>query len=231
MGNFFLPIQAVSSDALGVICSSSPSRFRSRPRPKTQQSRGFRPCVAYYGYRYYDPKTGRWPSRDPIGERGGVNLYGFVGNDGVGKWDVLGRSPFDHCDKEALACASDCGFGTPEADACQLKCWGEKYDACTRKKIDDLNPPSLPSSSKECCKYKSSDEYANTSAKCFCKCAGDSPWSNYVRGCLRRLYDEGVAPHTAHMLCYDAADAKGYDRPESDLAYCLAKCFDYNPFN
>lgn len=23
----------------------------------------------YYGYRYYDPVTGRWPSRDPIGER------------------------------------------------------------------------------------------------------------------------------------------------------------------
>ena len=34
----------------------------------------------YYGYRYYDPVTGRWPSRDPIGEKGGVNLYGFVGN-------------------------------------------------------------------------------------------------------------------------------------------------------
>ena len=24
----------------------------------------------YYGYRYYDPVTGRWPSRDPIGEAG-----------------------------------------------------------------------------------------------------------------------------------------------------------------
>jgi RHS repeat-associated protein len=31
-----------------------------------------------------------WPSRDPIGERGGVNLYGFVGNDGVNWWDILG---------------------------------------------------------------------------------------------------------------------------------------------
>ncbi len=44
----------------------------------------------YYGYRYYDPETGRWPSRDPIEERGGVNLYGFVGNDGVNRWDNLG---------------------------------------------------------------------------------------------------------------------------------------------
>ena len=32
-----------------------------------------------------------WPSRDPIQERGGLNLYGFVRNDGVNKWDLLGK--------------------------------------------------------------------------------------------------------------------------------------------
>ncbi|MCH8541890.1 MAG: RHS repeat-associated core domain-containing protein [Opitutales bacterium] len=46
--------------------------------------------VSYYGFRYYDPETGRWPNRDPIEEEGGLNLYGFVGNDGVNAWDVLG---------------------------------------------------------------------------------------------------------------------------------------------
>lgn len=44
----------------------------------------------YYGYRYYDPLTGRWPSRDPIEEEGGVNLYGFVGNDAVDIVDLFG---------------------------------------------------------------------------------------------------------------------------------------------
>jgi integrase/recombinase XerD len=48
--------------------------------------------VTYYSYRWYDPLTGRWPSRDPIGERGGLNLYGFVGNDGITKLDLLGLS-------------------------------------------------------------------------------------------------------------------------------------------
>ena len=33
-----------------------------------------------------------WPARDPIGERGGVNLYGFVGNDGINRLDVLGHT-------------------------------------------------------------------------------------------------------------------------------------------
>jgi len=81
----------MSSDALGVICPQSSRVCRRRPRPKTQQTRGLRPRVAYYGYRYYDPKTGKWPSRDPIEEEGGVNLYGFVGNDGVNRWDYLGQ--------------------------------------------------------------------------------------------------------------------------------------------
>ena len=31
-----------------------------------------------------------WPSRDPIGERGGKNLYAFVGNDGANRVDELG---------------------------------------------------------------------------------------------------------------------------------------------
>jgi len=35
-----------------------------------------------------------WPSRDPIGEDGGANLYGFVGNNGAGKFDVLGNVPW-----------------------------------------------------------------------------------------------------------------------------------------
>jgi len=50
--------------------------------------------LAYYGFRYTDPKTGRWMSRDPIGERGGANLYGFCGNDGVNRRDYLGRKEF-----------------------------------------------------------------------------------------------------------------------------------------
>lgn len=38
----------------------------------------------------YDPLTGRWPSRDPIEEDGGLNLYVFVRNNGVGALDYIG---------------------------------------------------------------------------------------------------------------------------------------------
>ena len=34
----------------------------------------------YYGYRFYNPSTGRWLNRDPFQEDGGPHLYAFVGN-------------------------------------------------------------------------------------------------------------------------------------------------------
>jgi RHS repeat-associated protein len=43
-----------------------------------------------YGLRYYIPSTGRWLNRDPIEEKGGANLYGFVSNKTIGKIDFLG---------------------------------------------------------------------------------------------------------------------------------------------
>ena len=43
-----------------------------------------------YLARPYDPNMGRWMSRDPIGEAGGVNLYGFVGNRPINHIDRLG---------------------------------------------------------------------------------------------------------------------------------------------
>ena len=58
--------------------------------PKSPKTKAFEGVVMYYGYRFYDPETGRWPSRDPIAELGGVNLYGFVGNDPNNKSDKLG---------------------------------------------------------------------------------------------------------------------------------------------
>jgi RHS repeat-associated protein len=51
--------------------------------------------MVYYGYRYYQPQTGRWLSRDPMGERGGINLYQFVKNNPVKLSDPLGLFEID----------------------------------------------------------------------------------------------------------------------------------------
>lgn len=43
-----------------------------------------------YGFRYFSPELGRWVSRDPIGEKGGKNIYGFVESRPVNGLDYLG---------------------------------------------------------------------------------------------------------------------------------------------
>ena len=49
--------------------------------------------MAYYGYRYYDPQTGRWPSRDPLGfslKTEEFNEYAFIKNQPTQGGDYLG---------------------------------------------------------------------------------------------------------------------------------------------
>ena len=75
--------------------SRNPSNSLSLNRLQHRSRRSRRPRVTYYGYRYYDAVTGRWPSRDPIQERGGMNLYGFVRNNSISRGDFLGREEVD----------------------------------------------------------------------------------------------------------------------------------------
>jgi len=48
----------------------------------------------YYGYRWYSAEWGRFINRDPLGEAGGLNLFGFVGNGPGNGVDLLGLSEF-----------------------------------------------------------------------------------------------------------------------------------------
>ena len=63
--------------------------------------------LCYYGYRYYDPATGRWLSRDPIGERGGVNLYSILNNNILNKTDNLGCLEVDATFKPKSSSATE----------------------------------------------------------------------------------------------------------------------------
>ncbi|MBF0227564.1 MAG: RHS repeat-associated core domain-containing protein [Desulfobacterales bacterium] len=62
--------------------------------------------LGYWGYRYYSAELGRWLSRDPLGEVGGYNLYGFVGNNVINEFDIYGLigglELFEHYTREAF---------------------------------------------------------------------------------------------------------------------------------
>jgi RHS repeat-associated protein len=47
----------------------------------------------YMPARYYSPALGRFLQSDPVGVRGGLNLYAYAGNDPVNSEDSTGQSP------------------------------------------------------------------------------------------------------------------------------------------
>jgi RHS repeat-associated protein len=67
----------------GTIAKDNPFRFSTK---RTDDNTD----LVLYEYRPYSPSLGRWTSRDPIGEEGGPNLYGFVRNRPVSLLDFLG---------------------------------------------------------------------------------------------------------------------------------------------
>jgi RHS repeat-associated protein len=70
----------------GTLAAANTYRFSSK---EVMLASGF----YSFGYRFYDPATQRWLNRDPIGEEGGVNLYGYVGNNPLTYWDAFGNDP------------------------------------------------------------------------------------------------------------------------------------------
>jgi RHS repeat-associated protein len=60
--------------------------------------------LIYFRARWYNPETGRWLSKDPIGIAGGLNLYAFCGNNPVNFTDPDGlwkRGGYDCADDAA----------------------------------------------------------------------------------------------------------------------------------
>ena len=64
--------------------------------------------LVYYNFRHYSPALGRFLSRDPIAEQGGFNLYAFVKNNPIQKWDRLGRfAPIPGCHLNSPTCGGN----------------------------------------------------------------------------------------------------------------------------
>jgi len=77
-------------DPFGKLVSSGGAYSVSNPHRFSTKYQDAETGFSYYGFRYYEASAGRWLSRDPIEEEGGINLHGMCGNDLLNKVDLLG---------------------------------------------------------------------------------------------------------------------------------------------
>jgi RHS repeat-associated protein len=89
-------------DPFGITISSSGSLAAANTYRFSSKEFHLNSAMYYYGYRFYDPSLQRWINRDPLGEEGFErargstgghftgNLYLFVSNNGISKFDPQG---------------------------------------------------------------------------------------------------------------------------------------------
>ncbi|MFZ5723548.1 MAG: RHS repeat-associated core domain-containing protein, partial [Pseudomonadota bacterium] len=85
-------VAAYEYDAFGQTLAAYGSHAAANPFRFSTKYTDTETGLLYYGLRYYSPTLGRFVNRDPIEEQGGHNLYAFVSNNGVNKWDYLGMN-------------------------------------------------------------------------------------------------------------------------------------------
>jgi hypothetical protein len=124
---------------------------------------------------------------------------------------------------EQLACSVNTVFSgasvalsreVPQMDFVECTAWRKKTDDC-------LSAPPEPSNSPKCNAY-GGETYLGDSLSCFCKCAGDSAWSEQVRGCLACEHQKGTEITVAHEECYRAAGVT--KTPWGVIGKCWKQC-------
>jgi len=87
----------------GPEAEKNPYRFSTKPFD-------WETGLYAYTFRDYSPRLGRWTTRDPIAEKGGLNLYGFVGNNAVNLIDPSGLLKQDDVWKGRNCYSCICGW-------------------------------------------------------------------------------------------------------------------------
>ncbi len=113
--------------ATGLMAKENPMRFSSQYKDDVTGD-------SKYLFREYRPSIGRWPNRDPIGEKAS-NLHCFVGNEPISAFDILGLVLIRQGDKLKLV-KNGMEIGTLTVKEYVLKSWVSSFGAILKLDVD-----------------------------------------------------------------------------------------------
>ena len=109
--------------------TATPSSWLGNPFLFTGRRYDTETGLQYSRARYYSSALGRFLSRDPIGYKGGVNLYEYVNDMPVGYIDPFGLEPTATPGQTDQAVAD-----------CKVPCAGHPSEACATRKTLSIRP-------------------------------------------------------------------------------------------
>jgi uncharacterized protein RhaS with RHS repeats len=116
--------------------------------------------------RDYDPETGRWTGKDPIGLAGGLNQYSFVDSEPENETDPFGTAPGTH---------AECGSAGDPVAVCKCNCF---YDERDRNRACEKFPSKAE---RDLCEGAS----ARSSLACLYECEKPKPGPNDPIACRK----------------------------------------------
>jgi RHS repeat-associated protein len=175
-----------------------------------------------YLYRDYHGSFARWPTIDPIEERGGLNMYCFLANNGVSRFDAhgLAETPLEN----------DPVFGSPDDPDVSPCRWLGKFrglpagvpqSAWAVCQFRTITRPGFTGNSKSCCACsgKSGSELETRTPNCTIKiyiAQGHEWWESTPENPRRRVWD-----HEVSHARFRASEIASRDAVYKALAFCV----------
>ena len=206
---------AFGSRITTAVGSTDPFAYEARAGYYSDTEAG----IVLLSYRYYDPSTGRFLTRDPIGYNGGINLYGYVRNNPGNARDPSGLAP------------GFVGIGNPrdlnEASIAMMAKKGGKPPS------RNPGPPPKPSNA-DCSdanydffsrkKYNACDERGGEFLRC-----NEDDCCDDLKKKMKKAYDCWKARLDLDDICFDCGD-EGHrvrrQQPLDNLNDCLRQFND-----
>ena len=159
--------------ATGPLAFLNPFRFSTKYQDEET-------AFLYYGYRYYDPSTGRWLSRDPIGELGfkkvNPNTEDFLTGEEENLYSLVRNSPISYFDTLGLFCENPCEEArkknlhlNPVAAGGVICCQGKKYDCVWEENLGAAKDSIARSIISRCIAKHEADHFDAVVCPLFCE--------------------------------------------------------------